>query len=90
MKNKWTYETKTSALADTGDYTSCVWFTNGKDILETSGEDMEQEDCEKFVELLSKMPDLWSHRTDAAEFEVQILKEEISKHLSSGPEQTCL
>lgn len=77
MKQEWKFETKTSALGDTGDHTSSVIFTNGKETLETNGEDMEQEDCEKFVELLNLMPDLWSYRTDKAEFELQQVRSEL-------------
>jgi hypothetical protein len=70
---KWTFESKTVSLADTGDYTSCVIFTNGKDTLQTDGDGLDDdEECQQLCDLLNKMPDLWSHRTDAAEFELSV------------------
>ena len=70
----WSFKSYTSALADTGDYEGYVQFTNGKDILQTCGDDIEDEQCQQFVELLDLMPDLWSHRTDAAKFELSLIK----------------
>lgn len=63
-----------SALGETGDYESCVQFTNGKDILQTSGDELEDEQLQQFCELLDCMPDLWSHKNDANEFELSQLK----------------
>ena len=68
MKNKWTFKSVTYALADTGDYDGHVEFTNGVDVLQTSGDELEDEQCKQFCELLDLMPDLWSHRCDNAEF----------------------
>ncbi len=78
-KQKWTYSTHTSAIADTGDYDGCVQFTNGKDILQSSGDEVEEEQLQKFCDLLDLMPDLWSHRCDNAEFENAQLKLEIKR-----------
>lgn len=73
-KQKWSFSTHTSALADTGDYDSYVQFTNGKDILQTSGDEIEEEQLQEFCDLLDCMPDLWSHKNDANEFELSQLK----------------
>lgn len=66
----WSFKSYTSALGDTGDYESCVEFTNGKDVLATSGDGVDDEECQRFCELLNLMPDLWSHRCDNTEFEL--------------------
>lgn len=75
-KQKWSFEAYNSPIADTGDFDGGVKFTNGKDILQTCGDEMTDDDCKTFCTLLDNMPDLWSHRTDAAEFENSILKKE--------------
>jgi hypothetical protein len=69
-KNKWTFSTHTSALGDTGDYEGCVIFTNGKEILQSSGDDLDEEQLQQFCDLLDMMPDLRSHRLDNTEFEL--------------------
>lgn len=79
---KWNYIETSSAIADTGDYNSGVEFTNGKDTLYTNGEDLETDDCKRFCELLDMMPDLWSSKFDAIDFENNQLKKEISFILS--------
>ena len=43
MKNKWTFNSETHALADTGDYESNTLFMNGKDTLQTNSEDIDDE-----------------------------------------------
>jgi len=73
-KQKWTYTSYCHSLADTGDYDSYVQFTNGKEILQSSGDEMEDEELDKFCELLDLMPDLWSHSLDYTEFELSQLK----------------
>ena len=73
-KQNWSFKCHTSALADTGDYEGSVVFTDGKDTLQTCGDDIEDEQCKQLCELLDLMPDLWSHRTDAAEFELSLMK----------------
>lgn len=73
-KQKWSFTTHTSALADTGDYEDYVQFTNGRDILQTCGGELEEEQLQEFCELLDCMPDLWSHRCDNAEFELSQLR----------------
>lgn len=81
MKNKkWTYKEHTYALADTGDYDGCVQFTNGKDILQTCGDELDEEQLQQFCELLDLMPDLWSHNCDNAEFENSQLQKQV-EHL---------
>lgn len=82
MKEKWTFIEWTSAIADTGDYDSGVEFTNGKDILCASGEDVETEDLEKFCELMDLMPDLSSRKEDELAFENSQLKKQV-QHLKS-------
>jgi hypothetical protein len=82
-KREWTFECRTGSLADTGDYTSEVIFTNGVDTFQTCGDGLEDDDeCQQFCDLLNKMPDLWSYRTDAAEFELSILKRETASQPS--------
>lgn len=71
---KWKYKLHSEALADTGDYNSWVTFTNGKEIFQSSSEEMEESDLQKFCDYLNMMPDLWSHKLDAAEFELSQLK----------------
>ena len=75
-KSNWTYKSYSYSIADTGDYDSHVEFTNGKDTWQTSGENMTDEQCKQFCELLNLMPDLWSHLTDALEFELSQIKKE--------------
>jgi hypothetical protein len=83
---KWSFSTHTSALADTGDYDSYVQFTNGKDILQTSGDELEEEQLQQFCDLLDCMPDLWSHKNDANEFENSQLKKQV-EYLKSALEK---
>lgn len=64
-KTMWTFSTHSYALGDTGDYDGYVQITNGKDVFQTSGDDIESEQLTQFCELLDLMPDLWSHRQDA-------------------------
>jgi len=85
-KTNWTYKEWTSAIADTGDYDSGVEFTNGKDTLYSNGEDLETEDLKKFCEYLDMMPDLWSRKTDALEFENNQLTKQV-EHLKSALEK---
>lgn len=66
-KSKWTFKVESHALADTGDYYSNVQFIGGTDTLQTAGDEIEDEQCQMFCELLNLMPDLWSHRCDNAE-----------------------
>jgi hypothetical protein len=82
-QQKWTYTAHTSALADTGDHESHVEFTNGKDVLMACGDEMDDDDLQAFCDLLSKMPDLWSVREDATDFERCQLIEEV-KHLKDA------
>lgn len=82
-KQKWTFKEWTSSIGETGDYDSGVEFTNGKDTLQTSGEDLETEDLQKFCELMDMMPDLWSYKTDATEFENSQLKKQV-EHLKNA------
>ena len=70
----WSFKCYTSAIADTGDYDSNVQFTNGKDTLQSCGDEIEDEQCKQFCELLDLMPDLWSHKCDNAEFELSQAK----------------
>jgi len=76
-KQKWTFKILTCSLGETGDYDSCIQFTNGNDILQTSGDDIEDYQLQQFCDLLDLMPDLWSHKNDANEFELSQLKKEI-------------
>jgi hypothetical protein len=85
-KQKWSFSTHTSALADTGDYEGYVQFTNGKDILQTSGDELEYEQLQQFCDLLDCMPDLWSHKLDATEFENSQLQKQV-EHLKSALEK---
>jgi len=79
-KQKWSYSVHSNALADTGDYESYVQFTNGKDILQTSGDELEEEQLGQFCKLLDCMPDLWSHKCDSLEFENSQLNEVIMSY----------
>jgi hypothetical protein len=82
-KKKWSFKTHTSALADTGDYEGYVQFTNGKDIFQTSGDELEEEQMQQFCELLDLMPDLWSHKCDNAEFELSQIRKK-SEHFEKA------
>ena len=82
-KEKWSFKTHTSALADTGDYESYVQFTNGKDIFQTCGDELEEEQVQQFCELLDLMPDLWSHKCDNAEFELSQIRKK-SEHFEKA------
>jgi hypothetical protein len=73
-KQKWSFSTHTSALGDTGDYEGYVQFTNGKDILQTSCDELDEEQLQEFCDFLDCMPDLWSHKCDNTEFELSQLK----------------
>ena len=84
-KQEWNYTENTTALADTGDYETIIQFTNGLDCLQTGGDDMEDEELKTFCHLLNKMPDLWSHKLDATEFENSQLKKQV-EHLRSALE----
>jgi len=76
-KQEWNYTENTTALADTGDYETIVQFTNGLDCLQSDGDEMEVEELKTFCHLLNKMPDLWSHKLDATEFENSQLKKQV-------------
>ena len=82
-KQNWSFKTHSSALADTGDYEGYVQFTNGKDILQTSGDELEEEQMLQFCELLNLMPDLWSHKCDNAEFELSQSRKKL-KHFEKA------
>ena len=82
-KEKWSFKTHTFALADTGDYEGYVQFTNGKDIFQTSGDELEEEQMQEFCELLDLMPDLWSHKCDNAEFELSQIRKK-SEHFEKA------
>lgn len=66
--NKWSFKAETHSLGETGDYDYTVQFIGSNDILQTTGEEMDDDDCQKFCDLLNLMPDLWSYRCDYAEF----------------------
>ena len=67
--NKWSFKAEThNDLNGTGDYYSTVQFIGSNDILQTTGEEIDDDDCQKFCDLLNLMPDLWSYRCDYAEF----------------------
>jgi len=85
-KQEWNYTENTTALADTGDYETIVQFTNGLDCLETGGDEMEEEELKTFCDLLNKMPDLWSHKLDATEFENSQLRKQVD-YLKSALEK---
>lgn len=72
--NKWTYTTKELAVADSGEFTTVTLFTNGRDTLETNSEEIDDIDANLFCDLLDKMPDLWSHNLDKAEFELNQMR----------------
>lgn len=78
-KREWTYKFHTYTLADTGDYDSYVQFTNGKDICQSCGDEMDESDAQRFCDLLNKMPDFWSHSQDGLEFENSQLKRQIDE-----------
>lgn len=82
-KAQWTFKPFTTPLGDTGDHESCVLFTNGKDTLQTSAEELDDEQLQQFCNLLNLMPDLWSHRTDAAEFNLA-QETKKAKHLANA------
>jgi hypothetical protein len=75
-KQPWTFKDYTQQIADTGDYSSCVLFTNGEETFETYSEDIDEDELKEFCRILNLMPDIWSHRRDAAEFEVGLYKRE--------------
>ena len=85
-KQKWEFSEHSEALADTGDYDYYVRFTNGKDVLQTSGCELEENQLQEFCNLLDAMPDLWSHKLDATEFENSQLKKQV-EHLKSALEK---
>jgi hypothetical protein len=66
--NKWTFKAETHALLDTGDYESSIKFIGDKDIIQTCGDELDDDDCQKFCDLLNLMPDLWSHCRENSEF----------------------
>lgn len=73
---KWTFKTESHSLADTGDYDYSVQFIGANDILQTAGDDIDDEQCQLFCDLLNSMPDLWSHRCDNSEFMLSINEKE--------------
>jgi hypothetical protein len=77
-KKKWSFESKIEPVADTGDYDSYVRFTNGYECLQTDGYNLTDDQCKQFCELLNLMPDLWSHRLDATEWELSQLKQQLA------------
>jgi hypothetical protein len=68
-RQKWSFSAHRYSIADTGDYEGYIQFTNGKDILQTSGDELEAEQLQQFCELLDCMPDLWSHKNNTIEFD---------------------
>lgn len=78
-KQKWTYEEHSSAIADTGDYSYYIAFTNGKYTLQSSSEEIEEEDLQKFCDLLNLMPDLWCRELDLSQMENSILNRELKE-----------
>lgn len=76
-RQKWTYSEKSSAIGDTGDYVGFIQFTNGIDILQTSNDEIDEIQMQQFCDLLDAMPDLWSHKLDAAEFEISQLQKKL-------------
>ena len=85
-KTNWTYKECISAIADTGDYDSSVEFTNGKDTLYSTVEDLENEDLQKFCEFLNMMPDLWSIKTELLEFKNSQLTQQV-EHFKTALEK---
>jgi hypothetical protein len=85
-KQKWEFSEHSEALADTGDYDYYVRFTNGKDVLQTSDCELEENQLQEFCNLLDAMPDLWSHKLDATEFENSQLQKQV-EHLKSALEK---
>ena len=79
MKNKWAFQSSEHQIADTGDYNNYVEFSNGKDILQTNVDDLEDEQCQQFCDFLNLMPGLWSRRCDEAEFERGLYKSKYNK-----------
>ena len=65
---KWKYTEHSYAIADTGDYESYVQFTNGKEILQSSADDMTDQDVLDFCKLLNQMDDLRSLSLDNTSF----------------------
>jgi hypothetical protein len=80
MRNKWEFTEHSEALADTGDYDYYVRFTNGKDVLQSSGSELEENQLKEFCDLLDAMPDLWSHKLDATEFELSQSNKKIEHY----------
>ncbi len=78
-KHEWRYMFQTSALADTGDYESYITFFNGDEMFQSTGDDLEEVDAQKFCDLLNLMPDLWSHKLDNAEFMLSQAEKEIKE-----------
>lgn len=77
-KTNWTFKSHTSSIGDTGDYDSYITFTNGKDTLQTACDDLEDADLQQFCDLLDRMPDLWSHKTDGLDFELSMAKKKTA------------
>lgn len=67
-RTEWKYEFKSYQIADTGDYDAHIEFSNGRFTLQSNGDEMEEEDCKKFCELLNLMPDIFVAELDATEF----------------------
>lgn len=83
VNKQWIFAVDTIGLGDTGDYEDIIQFTNGKDILQTCGNYLDDDEIETFCGLLNKMPDLWSHRLDEAEFELSQIKKKVERLESS-------
>jgi hypothetical protein len=78
-KNKWAYTIHSSSFGETGDVEEYIRLSNGKDVLQSCGEELEEEQLQQFCDLLNCMPDLWSHNFDATEFENSQLKKQIER-----------
>lgn len=78
-KEKWKFDVHSVGLADTGDYDYYVTFTNGVDVLQSNGCQLEENELREFCNLLDEMPGLWSRELDVCLFENHQLKKQVAR-----------
>lgn len=61
-EQKWSFSKRFTSISDKGHFYRYVQFTNGKDTLQTSGDELSDEQLQQFCDLLNCMPDLFSYK----------------------------